>query len=165
MKEFFEIGKITAAHGVKGEVKIFPYTSCPENLCSCEYFLINNRKYVVNSAVYNGKFIIANLKNVNTREQSEALKNSILSIPRDMATPLEEDEYYMEDLMGCSVYEKSEFLGKVIDIIETGANDVYVVVDENDREILIPAIKQVVQNVNVKEKRIDVLLPIGLVDD
>ncbi|MDX1359341.1 MAG: ribosome maturation factor RimM, partial [Clostridia bacterium] len=81
------------------------------------------------------------------------------------ASPLAEGEYYMEDLIGCSVFESGKFLGKLEDIIETGANDVYSVMDKSGRELLIPALKNVILDVDIEKKSMEVILPEGLVDD
>ena len=156
MKEIFEIGIVTGVHGVRGDIKVFPYSNDPVNLSNQDYFLIGGKKMEVSHARVQGKFLILHLKGVDSRDDAEAMKD---------ASPLAEGEYYMEDLIGCSVFESGKFLGKLEDIIETGANDVYSVMDKSGRELLIPALKNVILDVDIEKKSMEVILPEGLVDD
>jgi len=165
MKDIFEIGIVTGVHGVKGDIKVYPYSNDPENLSNQKYFLINGEKRDVSSARLQGKFLVLHLRGIESRNEAEAMKNTVLSLPRKSAAPLAEGEYYMEDLIGCEVYENSILLGKINDILETGANDVYSVINDIGTEILIPVIKTVVINIDIDSKRVEVKLPEGLVDD
>ncbi len=165
MKKTFEIGIVTGVHGVKGDIKVFPYSNNPVNLSLQEFFIIKGEERKVTSARIQGKYLILHIEEINSRDEAAKLKNTILSLPRENAAPLAEGEYYMEDLLGCKVYENSVLLGKIDDIIETGANDVYSVIDKKGDEILIPALKNVVLKINIQFKRIDVKLPEGLMDD
>lgn len=165
MKNTFDIGIVSGVHGVKGELKIFPYTNDPENISRQKNFMINGKKMDVCSARINGRFIIIQLKGVETRTEAELFKNAILSLPRDSAAPLSEGEYYMEDIIGCDVFDDTGLLGKIDDIIETGSNDVYSVINGQGKEILIPALKSVVMKIDIESRRIDVRLPEGLMDD
>jgi len=165
MKDIFEIGIVAGVHGVKGDIKVYPYSNDLENLTRQKYFLINGEKRDVLSVRVQGKFLILHLKGIESRNEAEAMKKTVLYLPKESATPLAEGEYYMEDLIGCEVYENLIHLGKIDDIIETGANDVYSVINDNGTEILIPAIKTVVMNIDIDSKRIKVKLPEGLVDD
>ena len=165
MKKIFDIGIVTGVHGVRGGLKVFPYSNDPVNLSRQEYFLINGKEFKVSEARVQGKFLIVQFKGIDNRDDAESMKNSILSLPREKASPLGEGEYYMEDLIGCSVYEDGNLLGKLEDILETGANDVYSVIDDKGREILIPALKHVILKVEIDKKVIEVRLPEGLVDD
>jgi 16S rRNA processing protein RimM len=165
MKENFEIGIVTGVHGVRGDIKVFPYSNDPVNLSNQDYFLIGGKKREVSHARVQGKFLILHIKGVESRDDAEAMKDTVLSLPRANASPLAEGEYYMEDLLGCSVFEGGNYLGKLEDIIETGANDVYSVIDESGRELLIPALKNVILEVDIEKKSMEVMLPEGLVDD
>lgn len=165
MKEFFEIGIVTGVHGVRGDIKVFPYTHDPENLSKQKFFIIDGEKTEVQYAKMHGKFLIIHIDSINTREDAENMKGTILCIPRENAAPLPEGQYYMDDLIGSSVFEGEKNLGILEDIMETGANDVYCVVDEKGREILIPAIKGVLLEIDINGRRIDVALPEGLTDD
>lgn len=165
MKELFEIGIVTGVHGIKGDIKIFPYSNDSENLINQKYFLAEGVKHFITYARIQDKHLIVHLKGIESREDAEALKNTILSLPRELAAPLGDGQYYMEDIIGCSVYEGNKYLGLVDDIIETGANDVYSVISDDKSELLVPALKSVIKNIKIELKRIDVILPEGLVDD
>jgi len=165
MKELFDIGIVTGVHGIKGDIKIFPYSNNPENLINQEYFLAAGVRREITFARIQGKFIIVHLKGTENREDAEAMQNTILSLPRELAAPLEEGQYYMEDMIGCAVFEGERYLGILEDIIETGANDVYSVTADDGSELLIPALKSVIKKVQIESKRIDVTLPEGLVDN
>jgi len=165
MKECFEIGIVTGVHGLKGDMKVFPYSNDLENLTKQAYFLIEGKHMEVSLVRMQGKFLIVHIKGVETVESAQEMKNSILSLNRENAAPLATGSYYMVDLIGCKVFENNILLGVLDDIIETGANDVYSVISKNNTELLIPALKSVVKNISIKDSRIDVLLPEGLVDD
>ncbi len=165
MKEYFEIGIVTGVHGLKGDMKVFPYSNDPENLSKQKYFIIDGKHMEVSLARVQGKFLIVHFKGIETCESALEMKNSILCMNRENATPLPKDHYFMVDLIGCRVFENDILLGVLDDIIETGANDVYSIVSEDNIEILIPALKSVIQNIDIDASRIDVLLPKGLIDD
>lgn len=164
-KREFEIGVIAGVHGVKGEVKIFPYTSDPDNIALQKFYLAGDKKLIVEKARVQGKFIVASINGITDRSMAEKLKGTMLSIPRENATALSEGVYYMADLIGCMVYTGETLLGIVEDIIETGSNDVYSIKNDLGKEILIPAIKSVIQLIDIKAKRIEVILPEGLLDE
>ena len=165
MKDIFEIGIVAGVHGVNGDLKVYPYSNDPENLSRQKFFLVDGKKYDVLSARLQGKFLVLHLKGIESMNEAEAMKNTVLHLPREFAAPLDEGEYYIEDLIGCEVYENSILLGKIDDILETGSNDVYSVINDNGAEILIPVLKTVVIDIDIDLKRVEVKLPKGLVDD
>ncbi|MBN1624712.1 MAG: 16S rRNA processing protein RimM [Clostridia bacterium] len=164
MDDRFEIGKVAGGHGLKGELKVFTYTDDPANLLKNKYFYCGTRKLEAISVKLSGHFLVVGFREFNTKEQADALKGTLLYIDRDAAAPLDSNSYYIRDLLGCEVYESGNLLGVLDDVIQTGANDVYSVIPENGVEILIPAIKSVVRKVDVPGRRIDVVLPEGLVE-
>lgn len=169
MIDYFNIGIIVNTHGIKGEVKILPTTDDPKRFESLDYVTIENRgkilEYHIKSIKYFKKFVIIKFEEVNDMNEAESLKQSTIKIPRELALPLEEDENYICDLIGLTVktIEGTE-LGTVKDILFTGSNDVYIVEAQNKKEILIPAIKQCVKEINIKDKCITVELLEGLMD-
>lgn len=165
MKDIFEIGIVTGVHGIRGDLKVFPYTNDPKNLSKSEYFIIDGVKREVQAARVQGKFLIVKIRGIDSRESGLEMKGTILSLPREFAAPLEEGLYYMEDLIGCDVFEDSTWLGRLDDIMETGANDVYSIVNDKGREILVPAIKDVIKSIDIEKRRIDVILLDGLLED
>ncbi len=165
-KKYFEIGKIVNTQGVKGDVRVLPTTFNEkrfELLSEVELVLKNGtRTLEIEKVWYHKQFVILKLKGIDDMDAGEKLKNTIIRISAENALPLEENEYYIQDLYGMKVVTvDGEELGSLKDIIETGANDVYVV-KNSDTEILIPAIKQCIINVNINEKTMTVKLLEGL---
>jgi len=157
MEDFIEIGAVAGAHGIKGEIKIIPFTFDNKRFSLLrEVILIKNSSekiYTIENVKYQQKFVILKLEGVNDIPSATGLKGSILSIPRDLALPLGDDEYYIGDVIGCAAFsENGDAVGEVAEIIETGANDVYIIAAPGNREILLPAIKQCVLGVDILNK-------------
>ncbi len=150
-KEYLEAGKIVNTHGIKGEVKIMPYTDIPEILCEFERLFIGNDKseIIIERSRVAKNMVIAKLEGVNTPEEAEKFRNKILYMHRD-DLELDEDTYFIEDLIGIEVKDADTgfVYGKITDVMQTGANDVYVV-EGNGREYLIPAIADVVISTDI----------------
>lgn len=145
-KEYLEAGKIVTTHGIKGEVKIMPYTDTPELLCEFDrlfYGKNHDEIYIEKSRVFKN-MVIAKIEGINTPEEAEKFRNKILYIHRD-DLELDEDTYFIQDLIGVEVKDADEgtVYGKITDVLQTGANDVYVI-KGNDREYLVPAIPDVI---------------------
>ena len=167
MQEFFEIGQIVNTFGVKGMVKVYPYT---ENVKRFEELkkvsLINKnskKEYEIEEVKYHKNMVLIKFKGVDTVEQAEDLRNFYIQIERKDATPLEEGSYYIADLIGLEVYtDEDEKLGILEDIFNTGSNDVYVVKDNNGKQILLPGIDEVIKEINLEEGKILVHMLKGL---
>lgn len=152
-KQYLEAGKIVTTHGIKGEVKIMPYTDSPELLCEFDRLFLGKNHEEINverSRVFKN-MVIAKLEGYDTPEAAERLRNKILYMHRD-DLELDKDTYFIQDLIGIEVSDAdSEFVyGKITDVMQTGANDVYVV-QGKDREYLIPAIPEVVITTDIDE--------------
>lgn len=150
-KQYLEAGKIVTTHGIKGEVKIMPYTDYPELLCEFDRLFIGKSHEeiaVERSRAFKG-MVIAKLEGINTPEDASKLRNKILFMHRD-DLELDEDTYFIQDLIGMEVRDvDTNFVyGKIADVLQTGANDVYVINGE-DREYLIPAIPEVVISTDI----------------
>lgn len=167
MQEFFEIGQIVNTFGVKGMVKVYPYT---ENVKRFEELkkvsLINKnskKEYEIKEVKYHKNMVLIKFKGVDTVEQAEELRNFYIQIERKDATPLEEGSYYIADLINLDVYtDEGEKLGILEDIFNTGSNDVYVVKDLNGKQILLPGIEDVIKEIDLKEGKILVHMLKGL---
>ncbi|MCL1936064.1 MAG: ribosome maturation factor RimM [Defluviitaleaceae bacterium] len=164
----FDIGKIINTHGLKGDVKIYPYTDDKKRFEKLkEVFLIHenmnkeaNIKEIENVR-YQKDIILLKFKGIDNIENAESLKGYILKIPKSDAILLEEDEYFIKDLYGLNVTNNAgEYIGCLEDIIFTGANDVYVIKNiETKEEILIPAIKKYVLKIDLLNKMMIVEIP------
>lgn len=165
-KEYLEAGKIVNTHGIRGEVKIMPYTDTPELLCEFERLFIgkNYDEIEIEKSRVFKNMVIAKLKGVETPEEAEKLRNKILFMHRD-DLELDEDTYFIQDLIGVEVKDADTGVvyGKISDVLQTGANDVYVI--KGDREYLVPAIPDVVISTDIDEE-IMLIRPLeGLFDE
>lgn len=150
-KEFLEAGKIVALHGIRGEVKIMPYCDSPELLAEFDRLFIgkNHEEIIVERSRVFKNMVIAKLEGFNSPEESEKLRNKILFMHRD-DLELDEDTYFIQDLIGLEVKDAdSDFVyGKISDVMQTGANDVYVI-SGSDKEYLVPAIPDVIVKTDI----------------
>lgn len=167
MEQMFTIGKIVNTHGVKGEVRVLPSTDDVKRFGKLKEVKVENRimtTYEIETVRYHKNFVLLKFKGIDTMNEAELLKNSLLKIDRKDALPLKKDEYYQCDLYGLRVVtDTGRDLGKLTDILMTGSNDVYVVRNE-EKEILIPAIKQCILKVDLEAREMLVHLLEGLED-
>ena len=168
MQEYFEIGQIVNTFGIKGMVKVIPYTDDITRFDNLKntYIVINHKKkqYEIQEVKYHKNMVLIKFKDINTVEQAELLRNSYIEIDREQAIPLKEGEYFIADLIGLDVYtDEDKLIGKVDDIYNTGANDIYVVKDELGKQTLLPGIKDVIKKVDLNEGKIFVHLIPGLI--
>ncbi len=169
MVEFFQVGVITGTHGLKGEVKVFPTTDDPERFCDLDKVLLDlgtsKKELTVDRVKFFKQFVILSFKEFDRIEDVERLRGKSLLIPRDQAVPLEEGEFFIPDLLGLSVTEEDGTpVGTLTDVLQTGANDVYVVQTPAGKEILLPAIKDCIKETNPQEGYMKVYLMPGLTE-
>lgn len=149
MKNLIVIGKIGAPHGVKGEVRVTPLTDFPDRFQALKaVYLDETRSLEIESVKQNKQFFLLKFRGVNDRDGAALLRGKLLKVPRSQAAPLGEGEYYSFDIIGLRVYDGEDDLGEIKEIIKTGSNDVYVV-KSGDRETLVPALKQVVKQIDL----------------
>ncbi len=163
----FRVGVITGTHGLRGEVKVYPTTDEPARFLDLEQVILDTgreeRVLKLRSVKFFKKFVILGFEGMDRIEDVERLKGAELLIPREDAYELEEGEYFIPDLLGLKVVtDDARELGVIRDVIETGANNVYVVKNEDGKEILIPAIPQCILEVSLEEGRMTVHLLPGL---
>ncbi|MBP7175192.1 MAG: 16S rRNA processing protein RimM [Thermoclostridium sp.] len=168
MEEFLTVGNIVNTHGVNGELKVMPLTS---DISRFDYLKliwldINGKitEHFVEKVRYHKDFVLLTLRGIDTMDKAAALKGCSVKVDRKHSRPLEDNEFFIADLIGCQVFENGVLLGTITDVLETGSNDVYVTEGEKYGEILIPALEQVVRRVDVEKQQIDVVLPEGLVE-
>ncbi|HAB95005.1 MAG TPA: 16S rRNA processing protein RimM [Lachnospiraceae bacterium] len=165
----FRVGVITGTHGLRGEVKVYPTTDEPARFLDLEQVILDTgrqeRVLKLRSVKFFKKFVILGFEGLDRIEDVERLKGAELLIPREEAYELEEGEYFIPDLLGLRVVtEDGRELGVIKDVIETGANNVYDVRNEDGKGILIPAISDCVLDVNLEEGTMKVHLLPGLED-
>ena len=150
-KEYLEAGKIVTTHGIRGEVKIMPYTDTPDLLAEFDRLFIGKNKdelIIEHSRVFKN-MVIAKIEGIDTPEAAEKYRNKILYMHRD-DLELDDDTYFIQDLIGIEVRnaDSGEVYGTIDDVMQTGANDVYVV-KGTDREYLVPALADVVVSTDI----------------
>ena len=167
MQKRLEVGQIVNTFGIKGEVKVTPFTDDINRFDDLKKVYVKTRKedklYKVENVRYHKNMVLLKLEGIENPEQAELLKNSYLEIDREDAISLEEGQYFIVDLIGLDVYtDEGKLLGKVDDIYNTGANDIYVVKDELGKQILLPGIKEVIKEVKLEDRIVVHLIP-GLI--
>lgn len=168
MEEYFEIGQIVNTSGLKGVIKVKPFTDdiTKFNNLKTIYMLVKKelKEFKIERVRFNKNMVFLKLEGIDTLEEAESYRNLYLKIKRDKNEKLEENSYYIVDIIGSKVYtDCEEELGEIIDIFSTGSNDVYVVKDNLGKQILLPAIKDVIKNVDIENKKIIVHLLEGLI--
>lgn len=169
MEQRFRIGEIANTHGIRGEVKVYPTTDDVARFKKLKKCILETKQgemlLHVESCKFFKQFAILKFKEFNNINEVEQYKHCSLYVDRENAVKCEEDEYYIADLVGCTVYNEDDSeLGDLIDVIQTGANDVYVVRMESGKELMIPAIKECILSVAITERRVKVHLLKGLLD-
>jgi 16S rRNA processing protein RimM len=164
---YLAIGKIVRAHGLRGEVSVAVLTGFPERFETTAWVYLGNEleatAYRVESYRWHKDNVLLTLAGVADRTQAEALRGQFVQVPLGEAIALPEGSYYLYQLIGLQVQTTTgEFLGTITDIIETGANDVYVVQNE-DRELLLPAIPDVIKTIDIANGTMVVQVIDGLI--
>ena len=167
MEQFLQVGVISSTHGIRGEVKVFPTTDDPMRFKKLKKVLLDTGRerleLEVQSVRFFKQFAIVKFKGIDNINDIERYKGKGLFVPREDAVPLGEDEYYIADLIGMEVFTEDGHFGVVRDVMETGANEVYIVESDEHGDVLIPAIRQCVLDVNVEEKKMKIRLMDGLI--
>lgn len=167
MQEYFEVGQIVNTYGIKGFVKVVPFTDDVKRFESLKNVYIDYKGELILVSIeevsYSKANVLLKFKEFPDINMVEKFKNCYLKIERKDAVKLPENTYFIADLIGLEVYTEAErLLGKVDDVFRTGSNDVYVVKDELGKQILLPAIKEVIKNIDIENKKILVNLIKGL---
>ena len=166
MKDYIKVGKIVNTHGVKGYIKCIPLTDDLERFEELEYVYTekDNIKRTIDDVWYQKGMVCLKLKDIDDMDKAELFKDTYISIVEDQLRVLPEDSYYLFDLEGMDVYSNNgDYIGKISEIYQTGANDVYEV-KNNINSYLIPAIKDVVKSVNVQDKKMIINVIEGLLE-
>ena len=166
MEDLLKVGVITTTHGVRGEVKVFPTTDDAERFLELEYVLLDTGRELRRLDIKNVRFfknlVILKFDGIDNINDIEKYKGKDLWIPREEAQELGEDEYYIADLQGLNVVlEDGTEFGTLRDVMETGANDVYIIDSNEHGEVLLPAIKECILDVDLEKNTMTVHLMKG----
>lgn len=170
MEDFFRVGVIANTHGVKGEVKVFPTTDAPERFKKLKKVILDAKREKIDLEIQSVRFfknlVIVKFKGIDNINDIEKYKGCDLLVTRDNATPLNEGEYYIADLIDMKVVdEEGNELGVLFDVMQTGANDVFVVkLNDSEKELLLPNIPSCVLDVDMDERMVRVHVLDGLMD-
>lgn len=167
MENYLRVGVISSTHGIRGEVKVYPTTDDVTRFKSLKEVILDTgkeyRTLEIQGVRYFKNMVILKFKGIDTINEIEKYKGKDLLVTRENALPLEEGEFYIYDIIDSTVVtEDGEELGVLAEILETGANDVYVVKTKEGKELLLPSIKECILDINLEEKRITVHLMDGL---
>ena len=167
MEEFLQVGVISSTHGIRGEVKVFPTTDDPARFKKLKNVLLDTGRerleLEVQSVKFFKQFVIVKFRGIDNINDIEKYKGKSLLVPREDAVELGEDEYYIADLMRMEVFTEEGRFGVLKDVMETGANEVYIIDSDEHGEVLVPAIHDCILDVNIEEKVMKIRLLDGLV--
>lgn len=168
MTKYLEVGQIVNTFGIKGMVKVKPFTDDIKRFDELKTVYVeknsNQTEYEIEEVKYHKGMVLIKFKGIDKVEQAEMLRNTYLTVSRDSVEELEEGRYYIVDLLGLEVYTDEQILlGTLEDIFNTGSNDIYVVKDKQGKQILLPAIQDVVKQIDIENKKIIVHLLPGLI--
>lgn len=169
MEDRLQVGIITSTHGVRGEVKVFPTTDDPNRFKRLKEVILDTGKeelvLEIEGVKFFKQFVILKFKGFDSINDIEKYRQRSLYVTRQNAVRLRRDEYFIADLIGLAVRdEQDEQIGVLKDVMETGANDVYIIEMTDGRELLLPAIKQCVLKVDVENGWIRIHILEGLLD-
>jgi 16S rRNA processing protein RimM len=162
MEDLLQVGVITSTHGIRGEVKVFPTTDDAARFKKLKNVILDDGRQKIDMEIASVKFfknmVIVKFKGIDNINDVEKYR-------KENAVPLEENEYYIADLIGLSaVSDEGEALGIVTDVLQTGANDVYVITTPDKKEILVPAIRDCILQVDLEKQEMRIHLLPGLRD-
>lgn len=169
MEEILQVGIITAPHGVRGEVKVFPTTDDAKRFKRLKEIILDTGKEQITLEIENVKFlkqlVVLKFKGIDDINLVEKYRQKSLYVTRENAVRLGRNEYFIADLVGLKVLDESdEEIGIMREVMETGANDVYIIDMKDGRELLLPAIKQCVLEVDVEQGFMKVHILEGLLE-
>lgn len=168
MQKYFEVGQIVNTFGVKGMLKVKPFTDDVERFEELKKVYICKKEKLeeveIEEVKYHKDMVLLKVKGIEDMNEAEKVKGLYLKIDRKNAKKLPKDTYFIADLLGLEVYsDTGELLGKVDDIFRTGANDVYVVKNENGKQLLLPGIPDVIKEIDLEKEKIIVHILKGLI--
>lgn len=169
MEKRLQVGVISSTHGVRGEVKVFPTTDDVTRFKKLKEVILVTEKtekiLKITSVKFFKQFAIVKFEGIDTLNDVEVYKGASLFVDRKNAVKLQKDEYFIADLIDLEVVDEQENkLGILVDVMQTGANDVYIVKNDDGKELLFPAIKECILDIDFKAKKMTVHVMDGLLD-
>ena len=170
MEDLLQVGVITNTHGVRGEVKVFPTTDDVKRFKKLKQVILDTGKEQLELEITQVKYfknlVILKFKDIDNINDVEKYKGKSLFVTRKNAVKCEKDEYFIADLIDMKVVTaQGEEIGTIADVLQTGANDVYVIKRQGKKELLLPAIKECILKVDMKERVMQVFVMLGLDDE
>ena len=157
------IGKVVTTHGVRGDIKVYPHTNVENMYAKLKKVFVGEEERKIRSVKYAKGCPVLNLEGTNTVEEAQLLVGKQVFADENDLPNLEQDSYYLKDIIGCTAVDEDEKeIGKITDVIFTGANDVYQIETENGREMLVPAVKEFVLEVDIKNKKVKIRIIDGM---
>lgn len=169
MNTELRVGVIIKPHGIRGEVKVYPTTDSPRRFDVLKKVKLRSgnrlKEIEIEKARYFKNLVILKFKGIDNINDVEMYKNYDIFIDRKYGVPLKENEYYIADIIGMEVFDDCENrIGVIRDVLETGANDVYIVERDSAKDLLLPAIKDCILKVDIETNRMTVHIMDGLLD-
>ena len=168
MEQLLQEGVISSTHGVRGEVKVFPTTDDVKRFKKLKKVILDTGKeqlpLEIEGVKFFKQFVILKFRGIDNINDIEKYKGKSLLVDREHAVKLKKDEYFIADMIGMDVFtEEGELFGALKDVMETGANDVYIIEMTDGKEVLVPAIKQCILDVDIENRKMVIHLLEGLV--
>lgn len=160
-----EIGKIVNTHGLRGDLKVEPWCDGIETFEFLNTVFVGGSKYEISSVKPHKNVFLLKLKDIDTIESAETLKGKVITADEKDMPPLPDGVFYIRDIMGMEVYDGEKHIGQIYDWIETGTNNVYVIKRPSGKDVLIPAVDEVVKEIDVEKKIMSVKMLKGLMED
>ena len=161
---FLEIGKAVNTHGLRGDLKVLTWTDYPEVFEELKNVYINGEKHKISYVKYQKNNIILKLVGINSIEEAEKYKGKTVCALKSDFPSLDDGSYFVADLIGLNVFCGNEKLGILSEVIPISGADVYVIKPDKGKDILLPATKENILEINIKEKYVNVSIPEGLLD-
>ena len=168
MEQLLQVGVISSTHGVRGEVKVFPTTDDVKRFKKLKKVILDTGKeqlpLEIEGVKFFKQFVILKFRGIDNINDIEKYKGKRLLVDREHAVKLKKDEYFIADMIGMDVFtEDGELFGALKDVMETGANDVYIIEMSDGKEVLVPAIKQCILDEDIENRKMVIHLLEGLV--
>ena len=168
-EDYLQVGVITTTHGIRGEVKVYPTTDDIKRFSKLKEVVMQSKRESITLEIEGVKYfknmVILKFKNYDSIEAIEKYKQCPLLVSRENAVKLKRNEFFVADLQGLKVIDDSETLfGTLRDVMETGANDVYIIDTVDGNEVLIPAIKECVLDIDMQNRIMKIHIMDGLLD-